>query len=66
MMSNSIISFSVGLLDYILQPFIQRNAYKASFLAHVISVHLVNGPVTLQVKGLSYVEWLVTAKPFQE
>ena len=56
MVSNNInYSFSVGFLVFILQPCIQRHA---RFLAHVISMHFVFGPVngTIQVKGLSYVK----------
>ena len=47
----------MGLLIFILQPFIQRHAYKASFLAFAISAHSVFGHLkvneTIQVKGLS-------------
>ena len=47
MVRNNIIyySFSVVLLVFILQLLIQRLMYKASLLAHVISVHSVNGPM---------------------
>ena len=40
-----------------LQQSIQRHAYKASFLAHVIIVHSVIGPINgpMWVKGLRYV-----------
>ena len=47
MVSNNIIilSFSLRLLAFILQPLIQRHVYKASFLAFVISMHSVFKPV---------------------
>ena len=38
-------SSSVALSVFILQPFIQQHVYKASFLAHVISVYSVFGPI---------------------
>ena len=52
--NNIIVSFSVGLLAFTLKPFIQRHAYKASFLAHAIRVHSVFGPVNepMWVRGL--------------
>ena len=59
MVSNNIRNyiFSVGLLVFMLQQSIQRHAYKASFLAHVIIVHSVFGPINgpMSVKGLRYV-----------
>ena len=46
MVSNNIISysFSLGLLVSMLELFIQRHVYKASFLAFAISVHSVFKP----------------------
>ena len=46
MVSNNIYThiFSLGLSAFILQLFIQRHVYKASFLVFVISVHSVVKP----------------------
>ena len=59
MVSNKclIIVLSVGLLVFMLQQSIQRHVYKANFLAHVIIVHSVFGPINgpMWVKGLRYV-----------
>ena len=49
-------SLFVVLLVFVIQPLIQRHTYKASFMAHVISVHSVFGSVNepIQVRGLIF------------